>query len=47
MSDGLFDDLEELPHVEIEEKAKELDRDLLSQKLLRNQNILHLYEFCC
>ncbi|MED5231125.1 MAG: hypothetical protein VYB30_01990 [Candidatus Thermoplasmatota archaeon] len=30
MSDGLFDDLEELPHVEIEEKAKELDRDLRS-----------------
>ena len=30
MSDGLFDDLEELPHEEIEDKAKQLERDLRS-----------------
>ena len=30
MSDGLFDDLEELPHDEIEEMVKQLDRDLRS-----------------
>jgi len=30
MSDGLFDDLEELPYDEIEDKVKQLDRDLRS-----------------
>ena len=30
MSDGLFDDLEELPHEEIEDKVKQLERDLRS-----------------
>ena len=30
MSDGLFDDLEALPHVEIDEKSKQLERDLRS-----------------
>ena len=30
MSDSLFDDLEELPHEEIEDKAKDLDRELRS-----------------
>ena len=30
MSDGLFDDLEALPHVEIDEKFKQLERDLRS-----------------
>ena len=30
MSDGLFDDLEELPHEEIEDKNKQLERDLRS-----------------
>ena len=30
MSEGLFDDLEALPHVEIDEKSKQLERDLRS-----------------
>ena len=30
MKEGLFDDLEDLPHGEIEDKVKQLDRDLRS-----------------
>ena len=30
MNDGLFDDLEALPHAEIEDMVKQLDRDLRS-----------------
>ena len=30
MSDGLFDDLEALPHDEIEDRVKQLDRELRS-----------------
>ena len=30
MKEGLFDDLEDVPHGEIEDKVKQLDRDLRS-----------------
>ena len=46
MNDGLFDDLEALPHAEIEDMVKQLDRDLrsLEEEFNKWYNEEHIFE---